>query len=150
MREEKIKIASDNYRNRGFTCSQAVFSAYAEDIGIDQRTAYGMMQGFGGGVGGMQSICGAFSAAVVVLSYYFCGGAMDGSTKKTNFQAIRKASELFEKEYGSIICKEILHGSSPKALQCGKKIEDAVRIIERLLDEKSEEIKNDREEKTKC
>ncbi len=30
MREEKIEIASDNYRNRGFTCSQAVFSAYVE------------------------------------------------------------------------------------------------------------------------
>lgn len=140
MRTDKAEMASDRYHNKHFSCSQAVFSAYAGDIGIDQETAYSLMQGLSGGVGGMQNICGAFSAAVIVLSYYFCENAIDGSTKAKNFKAIRKAAELFKEEYGSIICREILHGNSPKALQCGQKVEDAVKIIEKVLEMKGDLI----------
>ncbi|MGN0421606.1 MAG: C-GCAxxG-C-C family protein [Lachnospiraceae bacterium] len=139
MRKEKIRIASDNYQTKGYTCSQAVFSAYLDDIGIDEKTSFRLMQGLGGGVGGMQDICGAFSAAVLVISYYCCGDVMDASTKQTNFKVIREAASLFKEEYDSIICKEILHGNSPKALQCEEKIISAVKIIETLLDKKGEE-----------
>lgn len=138
MREEKVKLAVHNYKNQGYTCSQAVFSAYAEDIGIDEKTAYALMQGLGGGIGGMQDVCGAFSAAVLVISYYYCNGVMDASTKGKNFKAIRQAAEMFKKEYGSIICKEILHGDSPKALQCEMKVKDAVIVTERILDKRGE------------
>lgn len=140
MRKEKIKIAEENYLNRGFTCSQAVFSAYAKEMGIEEETAYGLMQGLGGGVGGMGDICGAFSAAVIVISYYYCSGAMDASTKSTNFKAIREAAKMFREEYGSIICREILRGDSPKALQCKEKVVDAVKVIEALLDKKGETL----------
>ena len=140
MREEKIQIASENYKNRGFSCSQAVFSAYAEDLGIDQETAFRLMQGFSAGIAGTQGICGAFSAAVMVISYYMSGKGMDNSTKPVNFKAIRTAAELFKEEYGSIICREILRGDSPKALMCAEKITDAVRIIETILDKQQNQI----------
>ncbi len=51
--DDKIKIAGQAY-GRGFTCSQAVFCAYAQDMGIDEMTACRMMEGFGGGFGGLR------------------------------------------------------------------------------------------------
>ena len=86
----------------------------------------------------MQNICGAFSGAVLVISYYCCGGAMDASTKAENFEAIQQAAALFKKEYGSVICRAILRGEKPQPHKCGEKIENAVRIIETILDKKGE------------
>ena len=59
--EEKLKAAGQAYGS-GFTCSQAVFCAFADELGLDERTAYRIMEGFGGGFGALQEVCGAFSA----------------------------------------------------------------------------------------
>ena len=50
--DDKLKLAGQAY-GKGFTCSQAVFCAYARDMGIDETTACRIMEGFGGGFGGM-------------------------------------------------------------------------------------------------
>lgn len=43
--EEKLKLAGQAYGN-GCTCSQAVFCAFAGDMGLDETTAYKMMCDF--------------------------------------------------------------------------------------------------------
>ena len=137
--EEKLKLAGDAYKN-GCTCSQTVFAAYAEDLGLEETTACRLMEGFGGGFGGLQEVCGAFSAAAAVISCYCSSGGMDGKSKGKTYKAIRRAAEIYEQEYGSIRCREILHGNAPKAFQCGMKVKDAVLVIEKVLTE----IKNAR------
>lgn len=67
--KEKLKLAGQAYGN-GCNCSQAVFCAFAGDMGLDETTAYKLMEGFGGGFGAMQEVCGAFCVAAVVISYY--------------------------------------------------------------------------------
>lgn len=131
---DKLKTAGQNYGN-GYTCSQAVFSAYADDMGIDPVTACRIMEGFGGGMGGLQEVCGALSAACAVVSYYSCDGKADMKKRQETYARVRKAAELFRKEYGGITCRDVLHGETPKAFKCGMKIKDAVMIIERLLNE---------------
>ena len=37
----------------GFSCSQAVFSTYAVDMGLNRERALKVSQAFGGGMGGM-------------------------------------------------------------------------------------------------
>lgn len=135
MLTDKLKLASDNYL-KGYTCSQAVICAYADDLGMNEQTAYKIFEGFGGGYGGKQEVCGAFSAACAVISFYKSSGTMDGKSKAETYKYIRQAAELFEKEYGSIRCREILHGNSPKAFQCGMKVKDAVLMVEQILNEK--------------
>jgi hypothetical protein len=54
------------------------------------------------------------------------------------FEKVKKATEIFQKEYGGINCKEILHGKCPKAFQCRMKVKDAVLIISQILEEKGE------------
>lgn len=135
----KLGFASQAYQ-KGCTCSQAVFAAFSEDMGLDQDTACRIMEGFGGGFGGKQEVCGAFSAAAAVISYYFSSGSMDGKSKARTYQAIRRAAEIYEQEYGSINCREILHGNSPKAFQCGMKVKDAVLMVGKVLAESAEEL----------
>lgn len=135
--EEKLKLAGEFY-SCGCTCSQAVFCAFAKDLGLDEKTAYRLFEGFGGGFGGKQEVCGAFSAATAVISYYCSSGSMDGKSKAQTYKAIRRAAEIFEKEYGSIRCREILQGNAPKAFQCGMKVKDAVLVVHKVLSEQGE------------
>ena len=132
--EEKLAAAAAAY-GAGYTCSQAVFCAYAEDMGLDRQTACRIMEGFGGGVGGMQEVCGALAAASAVISYYSCDGTPDGGDKRqAAYRKIQKAAELFQREYGGITCREVLRGAPPQAFQCGMKVKDTVLIIGQVLD----------------
>lgn len=132
--EEKLKAAGAAYGN-GCTCSQAVFCAFAEELGMEEETAYRIMEGFGGGFGAMQEVCGAFCAAAAVISFHTSSGSMDGASKGRTYRAVRRAAEIYKNEYGSIRCREILHGNTPKALQCGMKVKDAVLVVHKVLAE---------------
>ena len=51
----------------GCNCSQAVFAAFADEFGLDEALAKRLACGLGGGVGRMREVCGAVSAAAMVL-----------------------------------------------------------------------------------
>ncbi|MDD3230338.1 MAG: C-GCAxxG-C-C family protein [Oscillospiraceae bacterium] len=129
---DKLKAAGQNY-GKGFTCSQSVFCAYADEMGIAPNTACRIMEGFGGGIGGTQEICGALAAACAVISYYSCDGSYDLEKRQETYRHVCEALDRFRKEYGGVTCKEVLHGAAPKAFQCGMKVKDAVLIIEQII-----------------
>ncbi len=56
--DERMKIAAQSYAD-GYTCSQAVFAAFLEEMALDRQAALRLMEGFGGGLGGTQEVCGA-------------------------------------------------------------------------------------------
>lgn len=131
--DDKLKQAGHAY-GKGYTCSKAVFCAYAQDMGIDELTACRIMEGFGGGMGGMQEVCGALTAATAIISYYSSKGVPDhGVTRQKVYDKVCQAAKIFRKEYGGITCREILHDECPKAFQCGMKVKDAVLIINQIL-----------------
>ena len=130
---EKVEKAVENYSNKKYNCAQSVLCAYADIMGISEETAFRMAEAFGGGMGGMGSTCGAVNAMFTVLSYCNSDGLLEkGATKATTYRKIREASAAFEEEYGSIVCREILKGDSPKAKQCAEKVRDAALIIEKM------------------
>jgi C_GCAxxG_C_C family probable redox protein len=49
--------------SRGLSCSQAVFSVYAGEYGLDKDAASKIASGFGGGMGRMGQTCGAVTGA---------------------------------------------------------------------------------------
>ena len=51
----------------GSSCSQAVFSAFAEDFGLDPKTAHKLAACLGAGLGRQQLVCGAISGGALVL-----------------------------------------------------------------------------------
>ena len=42
--------------NKGYNCSQAVLGAFAEDAGLDVKTALRLSAPFGGGMGRMREV----------------------------------------------------------------------------------------------
>ena len=135
--DERMKIAAQSYTD-GYTCSQAVLSAFLEEMNLDRESAMQLMEGFGGGLGGTQEVCGALSAAAGGISYFFSNGQPGTrSNRREVYQRVKQASELFRQEYGGVTCRDVLRGDTPKPFQCGMKVKDAVLITHQVLEGKA-------------
>lgn len=133
--EKHVTETIQNYAN-GYTCSQAVMCAYAEEMGIDKKVAYKMIEGFGGGCGGMQEVCGALSAAFAVISFHYSDGKLEGGDSKLDTYAkIREAAAMFEEKFGAIVCRDVLNGKKPQPFKCGEKVRIAAEIVNQILEE---------------
>ena len=111
-------VMSDNiskgelaYRNflKGYNCTQAITVAFAEELGLDEKTAARLSCGFGGGMGRMREVCGTFSGVVIVVSWlygYSEPKALDAKTAL--YEKIRALAAKFREDNGSIICRELL------------------------------------------
>lgn len=93
----------------GYNCSQAVFGAFAEELGVDFSTAVKMASGLGGGIGRMREVCGTFTGLTLAASLiYGYSDPSDTETKKELYEKIRTLGDRFREENGSIICRELL------------------------------------------
>ena len=93
----------------GYNCSQAVFGAFAEELGVDFDTAVRLASGFGGGIGRMREVCGTFTGLTMAASMlYGYDDPSDTATKTALYEKIRALGDRFRAENGSIICRELL------------------------------------------
>lgn len=93
----------------GFNCSQAVFAAFSDKIGMDEQTALRVSAGLGGGVGRMREVCGAVSGAAMLAGMVY--GATDGEdreAKAKTYEVVQEIAAEFKKENPSIVCRELL------------------------------------------
>lgn len=93
----------------GYNCSQAVFGAYAEELGLSLDTAMKISSSFGGGMGRLREVCGTLTGSFMVL------GMLEGEyepkdnkSKAEHYKNIQELAEKFRKQNGSIICRELL------------------------------------------
>ena len=94
---------------QGYNCSQAVFGAFAEDLGIDFSLATRLASSFGGGMGRLREVCGAVSGMFMVLSMkYGYDDPQANETKKALYKDIQQLAQEFKDKNGSIICRELL------------------------------------------
>lgn len=132
----------------GCNCSQAVFAAFSDVLGIDEVTAKKISVGLGGGVGRLREVCGAVSGAAMVLGAVF--GGDEGENKAAAYEKVQKMAADFKTENGSVICREILgidkakkESATPdarteeyyKSRPCADKVYEAARLVEKILRE---------------
>lgn len=93
----------------GYNCSQSVFVAFSSQFGIDEATAKKISAGLGGGLGRQREVCGAISAASMVLGDIVSAqeGA-DQESKKKNYELVRELCNRFTQKHGTIICREMI------------------------------------------
>lgn len=89
----------------GKNCAQSVFASFADEFGMDEETAVKVSCGLGGGVGRMREVCGAVSAAAMVL------GMRAGGDKTKAYPVIQDFCARFKAEAGSIVCRDLLEGT---------------------------------------
>lgn len=120
--------------NQGYNCAQAVACAFSDILDADADTVYKIAEGFGGGMGNNESVCGAVSAAIIIAGLKNSNGINEPSNKAVTYQLSSKITEEFKNKNGTVICKELKGADAGKALRsCPGCIEDAVKIVEKII-----------------
>jgi C_GCAxxG_C_C family probable redox protein len=144
MSNVQIAVASFT---EGFSCSQAVLSALAPQLGLDCETALKVAGAFGGGMARMGLTCGAVTGALMVIGLkYGQVKAGDKEAKEKTYALVGEFVEQFKARHGSIACRELLGHDlgTPEGMRlikekglleslCPRLVKDATEIVEQIL-----------------
>ncbi|MBE6498924.1 MAG: C_GCAxxG_C_C family protein [Methanobrevibacter thaueri] len=133
-----VKEALRLFENK-YVCSQAVFAAFSEELGLDKEYAIKIGACFGSGMR-KGEVCGACTGALMAL------GLKYGDDKQTSNKVCNEFLDEFKKENGSYICNELLGCdiTTPEGVDfavknnlftefCPKMVESAAVIVEKIL-----------------
>jgi C_GCAxxG_C_C family probable redox protein len=141
----RAEYAVNCFKN-GYCCSQAVFSAFAPDLGMDRETALTIASSFCAGMGRLGKTCGAATGAFLVIGLARGSVEPDQEARKEAYRLVREFAERFNARNDSLECKDLLgcdigteegyQEAKDKNLfetVCEKLVRDAVEILEEIL-----------------
>jgi C_GCAxxG_C_C family probable redox protein len=131
----------------GYSCSQSVCAAFAEDFGIDRDTALRLSCGLGGGMAHTGNACGAVTGALMVIGMKYGRTEVDDlEAKKKTYAVANEFITEFLRRNHSVSCTDLIgHNlSDPKELavarekdlfktKCTRYVHDAGEILEKIL-----------------
>ncbi|MCM1049261.1 MAG: EAL domain-containing protein [Clostridiales bacterium] len=142
--------------NQQYHCSQALFGAFAQDFGMDLKTAFKVSTCFGGGMrqGGT---CGCITASLLIIG--MAVGFYDSQDRELEVYANKKTEEFIrrftEKMEGVVECRDILGKdiSKPDEVaiirkeglilkKCPKAINISIDILEDMLADILKDVKD--------
>ena len=119
---------------QGYNCAQAVACAFSDILPLEADGLFRVAEGFGGGMGNNESVCGAVSGAVMIAGLISSNGMENPTNKKATYELSSKLTEEFKEKNGSVICRELKSGNNGAALRsCPGCIEDAVLLAEKII-----------------
>ena len=135
-----------------YHCSQSVFSAFADELGISEQTAQKIGACFGSGMC-KGEVCGACTGALMVLGMkYTQADDFNADARKQVNDLTKRFLDMFAEENGSYLCRELLgynlgvpeEAAAAKAeglfrTFCPKMVASAVKIVEKIMLETDEE-----------
>lgn len=129
-----VEKAMENHK-KGYNCAQSVICAFADQLGLDEITAYRMAEGFGSGMGGRMETCGALTGAYMVLGMKNQAKELGSKeTRMDTYMLVKKLTQEFEEKNGSALCKELKGIKGGKILRsCPGCVEDAAKMTAVLL-----------------
>ncbi|RZT01217.1 C-GCAxxG-C-C family protein [Cuneatibacter caecimuris] len=132
--ESRVQKALD-LRKKGYTCSQAVACTYCDLAGVDEKTMFRIMEGYGLGMGCMEGTCGSISGAVALAGLKQSTGNLEKPDSKAETYKLAKAiMTVFREKNGATVCRDLKGMETKKLLRdCNGCIEDACLIVEQLL-----------------
>ena len=103
------KELAQKYFVDGYNCSQSVVLAYADLLGIEEKSLAKLASSFGGGMGRLREVCGAASGMFMVLGLlYGYDDPKASEEKKEQYRKVQEAAKAFEEKNGSIVCRQLL------------------------------------------
>ena len=146
MTRTRADEAAEIFRS-GYSCSQAVCLAFADDFGIDRPAALKLSCALGGGMAHTGNTCGAVSGPLMVIGMKYGRAALDDlASKERSYELAQKFIREFMRRHHSVNCTELIgHNlSDPKELAtareknvfrttCTKFVSDAGEILETML-----------------
>ena len=111
--EEMKEIAKNNFLS-GQNCSQAVVSAFFDELGTEvfgmsKETAQKIASPFGGGMSRLREVCGSVSGIFMVAGLLYGYSENDPkSAKAAHYERIQKLAKTYAEKNGTIICRDLL------------------------------------------
>lgn len=99
---------AEEFFKSGYNCAQAVVMAFADVIGGDTQAYLRLSSSFGGGIGRLREVCGAFSGSCMVAGLLRGYDNENGVDKGSHYALIQRIALKNKLQNGSIICKELL------------------------------------------
>ena len=129
-----VEKAKENHK-KGYNCAQSVVCAFADQLGVDEQTAYKLSEAFGSGMGGRLETCGAVTGAYMVLGMKNSDGELGSrATRMDTYKLVKKVTAEFEKKNNSVLCKELKGITGGQVLRsCPGCVEDAAKIVAEIL-----------------
>jgi len=91
----KRELAMQHFKS-GCNCAQAVFLAFTDYTGFDEKTALRLSAPFGGGLGRQREVCGAVSGMCLVAgALYGYDNTEDKNAKAAHYGAVQALCALF-------------------------------------------------------
>ncbi len=133
---------------QGYNCAQSVAGAFAEECGLPRETMMRLISPFGGGMGRLREVCGAFSGLLSVLGMlYGYDDPAASEEKRVLYTDVQALAAQFRARNGSLICRELLGlragASDPtpsprtpeyyRTRRCGDMVESAAEILEQYI-----------------
>lgn len=138
---------------KGANCAQAVFVAFADLCGMDEKTALKLSSSFGGGLGRQREVCGAVSGMCMVLgALYGYDDLSDDTAKAAHYRLIQRLCDMFRANFGSIVCRELLGAKRAtthpepdartaeyyRTRPCARQVGCAAEILEKYITEQGD------------
>ncbi len=147
VRMGKIAETAEKRFIEGFSCSQSVFSAFAEAEGMNLETALSISTSFGAGMARMGDTCGVITGGMMVLGLKFGRTvADDEEAKEKNYRLVNEFVEEFNKRFENTDCRGLLgfEPGSPEASErfanepelekrCSGFVREASEILEEII-----------------
>lgn len=136
---DSIQLAEDRFA-AGFNCSQAVFSAFASQLGLSDEAALRIASPFGGGVARRGEICGALSGALMALGLLRGNETPEG--KDETYRLAQEFMQTFQERHGGALCRELLgHDiSTAMGLQAARENHVFARVCPLLVRETAQAL----------
>lgn len=105
---EPSEIALAHFE-KGYSCSQAVLTAFAPALEISPEIALKIAAPFGAGMGRMGEVCGAVSGALMVIGLRSFDDRGDIQTARDEtYQQVSHFAAQFKARHGTLICRELI------------------------------------------
>jgi C_GCAxxG_C_C family probable redox protein len=106
MNEQAPQRSRDLFQS-GFFCAERVLQAIAESQGIQSYLIPRIATGFCSGVSRTGGMCGALSGAIMGIGLV-AGRNKPAESLEPAYAMVQKLIDRFEKQYGSINCRQLL------------------------------------------
>lgn len=127
----KERIEEGFGKKEDFNCAEKILYGANEvyNLGLE-KNCLKLAAGFGGGMG-IESICGALAASVMVLSKLFVKNNAHESDRIKELS--KELFSTYEKEMDSIICKPLKDNYRTESAGCDKVIIKAAQILDNIV-----------------
>jgi len=132
--------------NEGYNCAQSVLLAMQKFWEIENPLEPKAASAFGGGIGRRGSLCGALTGGVIAIGLRYGTNTPSSRTREQAYSMALEFYERFEKECGSVLCRDIGYDlTNPEELEAARSA-DAFRrkcvnfigkAVEALIDTES-------------